>query len=211
MTTVLLIRHASCEHVGRRIAGRAPGVHLDARGTADARILADRLCTLPVAAVYSSPLERALETAGPVAAARQLPVRVAPGLHELDFGEWTGLDFEELERDPRWRAFNVHRADTQIPGGEWMRDAVGRGLGELRRFEEAHPDGIVAAVSHGDLIRGLLIHFLGMSLDDYWKVEVDPASVSIVRLRDGIGRVAAVNWTTTAPAGLVQTAQHMAS
>jgi broad specificity phosphatase PhoE len=144
--------------------------------------------------VYSGPLERAMETAGALAERLGQPVRAAAGLDELDFGEWTGRSLASLAEDPRWRAFNEARSVTRIPGGELMGEAVERAMAELARFEREHPHGVVAAVSHGDVIRGVLLRCLGTPMDDVHRLEVATASVSVVRVCPGGGHVVGVNW-----------------
>jgi broad specificity phosphatase PhoE len=197
--TALLVRHAACDHVGRRIAGRSPGVHLNAQGRAEAVVLARALGGLPITAVYSGPLERAWETAAPLAKRLGLPVLASPGLDELDFGDWTGRSLDSLAAEPVWRAFNEARDTTRIPGGELMGGAIGRAMEELVRFGREHPDQVVAAVSHGDVIRGVLLHCLGMPLNQVHRLEVAPASVSVVCLYEPVPRVLAVNWTAGSP------------
>jgi broad specificity phosphatase PhoE len=160
MTDVLLIRHAMCDPVGRAIAGRAAGVHLNPAGWREARELADRLPALPLAALFSSSLERARETAEPLAARQR---------------------------------FNSERGTTRIPGGESMSDVVTRAVGELAAMAAEYPDRLVAAVTHGDVIRALIAHYAGMPLDHMLRLEVSPASVSVVRL-GGEPRVIALNW-----------------
>ncbi|MFL5517039.1 MAG: histidine phosphatase family protein [Gemmatimonadales bacterium] len=199
MVTVLLIRHATCDHVGERIAGRAPGVHLNARGRAEAEALARALPPGRVGAIYSGPLERAVETAETLARRLGLTVRAAPGLDELDFGEWTGRTLASLDGEPRWQAFNRARSTTRIPGGELMQEAADRAAVELDRLERTHPGARVAAVSHGDVIRALLLRCLAMPLDAVHRLEVAPASVSVVEWSAGGGKVSVVNWTTDAP------------
>src|SRR5436190_881152 len=120
MTTVLLIRHGTTDDVGRRLAGRTPGRHLNEQGLREARELTLRLAETPIAAVYSSPLERAQETAAPLAAMHALPVVTRDDLTELDFGRWTAMEIGSLEGEPDWLAFNTARSDTRIPGGEMM-------------------------------------------------------------------------------------------
>jgi probable phosphomutase (TIGR03848 family) len=198
-TTLLLLRHAACDHVGHRIAGRAPGIHLNSEGRAEAAALAEGLGQLPIGAVYSGPLERAWETAAALANRLGRPVLPAPGLDELDFGEWTGRSLDSLATEPLWRKFNEARGASRIPGGESMREAVDRATAELARIRREHPDGLVAAVSHGDVIRGVLLDCLGMPLDHVHRLEVAPASVSVVRLDDPEPRVLAVNWTVGTP------------
>src|SRR5690242_3995266 len=201
MLTVLLIRHATCDHIGRRIAGRAPGTHLDPHGRAEAERLGRVLARnsqnglYRLAALYCGPLERARETAEILGRAIGTPVYEASGLDEMDFGEWTGRTLEELETDPSWRAFNAARGATRIPGGEHMSEAVDRAMADLGRLERLHPGATVGAVSHGDVIRGILLRGLRMELDDVHRLEIAPASVSVIELAEGEPRrVIALNW-----------------
>lgn len=211
MLTILLIRHATCDHVGRFIAGRAPGVHLNGAGREQARVLGGRLSRMRadapapggrLAAVYSGPLERATETAELLGRELGLPILIDPGLNELDFGAWTGRPLSELDDDPLWRAFNSAREATRIPGGELMSQAVERAVEALSRIEQAHPGALIAAVSHGDIIRGVLLRALHMCLDEIHRFEVRPASVSALEFGDGEpGRVLSVNWRADGPIG----------
>jgi broad specificity phosphatase PhoE len=189
LTILLLIRHASCDPTGRTIVGRTPGIHLNAQGREEARALAAWLTEVRFGAIYSSPLERTRETALAIAGPRGLEVRIAEGLVELDFGRWTGFGLKEVRDDPVWEAFNQRRGSTRIPGGEIMGEVVTRSLAEVRRMVDSHPDQVVAAVSHGDVIRGLLTHFLGMPIDLLPRLEVAPASVHAVRLSPGLEEV----------------------
>jgi len=198
--TLLLIRHAACDHVGRRLAGRSPGVHLNADGRHQAEALAAALARLPIGAVYSGPLERARETGAVLAERLGRPLGAASGLDELDYGDWTGRTLESLSDDPTWRAFNASRSTTRIPGGESMDEVVARAGAELERLRRAHPGGLVAAVSHGDVIRGLLLHALGVSLDHIHRLEIAPASVSVLRLfEEKVWQVLTVGWTPQGP------------
>lgn len=197
--TLLLIRHAACDHVGRRLAGRAPGVHLNDLGRRQAEALAAALTGLAVEAVYSGPLERARETAVVLARYLERPLLPAPGLDELDYGDWTGRTVESLAGDPVWQAFNAARSSTRIPGGESMTEVVARAAAELERLRRAHPEGVAAAVSHGDVIRGVLLHALGVSLDHIHRLEVAPASVSVLRLFDDAWQVLSLDWTVGGP------------
>lgn len=180
MATVLLIRHAHWEGVGHVLAGRLEGIRLSPRGTVEARRLADALATIDLAAVYTSPLERARDTAIPLAEAHGLEVREETRLLELDFGRWTGQSIAALETDPSWRRFNLERGTTRIPEGETMGEAVARAREALRDIAGAWGDALVAAVSHGDIIRGLVADALGLPLERLLQLEVDPASVSIL-------------------------------
>jgi probable phosphomutase (TIGR03848 family) len=202
MTTFLLIRHALCDPVGRQIAGRMPGVHLNEVGREQARALADRLKGLSLDALYSSPLERALETAAPIAASHGIPVQPAPGLNEVDFGEWTGRTLLELDPLPAWQRFNRFRSGSRIPGGENMAEVLSRSLAEVERLTRLHSrsDAQVAVVSHGDVLRMLVVHALGMTADLLHRLELNPASVSLLQIEDYGPRVLLLNSTEGWPA-----------
>lgn len=182
MTTILLIRHASTDDVGRRLSGRAPGTHLNDRGVAEARHLADRLEAVPLAAIYCSPLERARDTAQPIARTRSLSIREQLDLIELDFGEWTGRDIDSLRADPAWQQFNSHRSGTRIPGGETLLEVQARVVKALTDLHGVHDGENVAVVTHADVIRAALAYFAGMPIDLSLRLDIAPASVSIVRL-----------------------------
>jgi broad specificity phosphatase PhoE len=197
---LFLIRHGMVEPVGRSIAGRMPGVHLNAEGLAQAARLAECLASVPIERIHSSPLERALETAEPISRRLGVPVQAAPGLLELDFGEWTGRTLVELAEDDHWKRFNTRRESTRIPGGETMAEAVDRGKAAVDQIGRITGDGMAAAVTHGDIIRGLLVAWLGMPIGDLFRLEVDPGSVSVVQLAAGATpRVRAINWRPGRP------------
>lgn len=191
-TTVLLVRHAMCDAVGRWIAGRASGVHLNQEGRRQATLLAKALGGLPLEAVYSSPLERAIETAEPLAGRLGVTIQPVLDLIELDFGEWTGRTLQELEPLPLWQAWNRARGSARIPGGECMADVVDRACRGLELIRKSHPGRMALAVTHGDVIRGVLVHLLGMPLDLILRVEVNPASVSVLRFDGSEPRIAAL-------------------
>lgn len=197
MTTFLLIRHALCDPVGQAIAGRRPGIHLNQAGKTQAEALATRLADLSLAAIYSSPLERALETARAIGGRQRLDVQVAPGLNEIDFGDWTGRRIIELDQMPDWQAFNTFRSGTQIPGGETMLQVLTRAVAEMNRLRNAHPSpgALVAVVSHGDVLRALVAHSLGVPLDLFQRLELGPASVTILDLNSDGPRLLLLNST----------------
>jgi broad specificity phosphatase PhoE len=201
VTTFLLIRHAHCDPIGISIAGRAPGVHLNDRGRAEAEQLGERLAPLRITGIYSSPLERALETAGPMARRQEVGVETAPGLLEIDFGAWTGKTLNELHRLAEWKAFNSYRSGTRIPGGEIMAEVLARALAELDRIARRHSDSdsLLAIVSHGDVLRTLVGHFLGIPADLFQRLEISPASVTVVSLDSDGARVLLLNSTSGWP------------
>ncbi|RVU20533.1 histidine phosphatase family protein [Methylobacterium oryzihabitans] len=187
MTVLRLVRHASHGRVGSVLCGRMPGVTLDAAGLEEADALARRLAGCGAERVLTSPQPRAGATAAPVAAALGLTAEVADDLDEIDFGAWTGRGFADLDGDPDWRAWNERRGSARPPGGESMAQAQDRIVGLMDRLAEAGNAAIL--VGHGEVIRAALLHVLGLPLDAWHRIEVAPASVSMVELWAGGGRV----------------------
>lgn len=192
-TTFLLIRHAMTDSVGRTLAGRMPGVHLNDAGQAQAQALAERLAVVPLSALYSSPLERARETAQPLADRQGLTIRVAEEIGELDYGDWTGRAFEELAGQVQWDHYNTFRSGTRIPNGELMLEAQARIVTFMERLRAEYPGGIVALISHSDLLKAALAYFLGAPLDLFGRIEIEPASVSGVEFNDWGPRILYIN------------------
>jgi broad specificity phosphatase PhoE len=182
MTTFALIRHASHGLLGHTMVGRAPGVPLSPDGVREAERLAERLEGSGVGALYSSPLERARATAAPIAARLRLRVQIADELNEIDFGDWTNRTLTDLHDLEEWRRFNLFRSSSRIPNGEAMMDVQARMLRLIERLCSVHPDLTVALVSHGDVIKATLAHHLGVPLDLFQRIEISPASVSLVRI-----------------------------
>jgi len=195
MTVLLLVRHGLTDATGERLYGRTEGVHLSERGRAQAEDLARRLDALPIEAVYTSPLERCRETAGPIAAFAGVRVRTASGLLETDTGEWTGRSFKQIGRTRLWRRIRVLPSSARFPAGESLTEVQARAIRALDRIVEGHPKGLVAVVSHGDPIRLALAHYAGVPLDLFQRLEVEPASVSAVALGSGPPRILRVNDT----------------
>ncbi|MBV9198320.1 MAG: histidine phosphatase family protein [Alphaproteobacteria bacterium] len=193
MTVFHLLRHG--EHVlrGRVLAGRTPGVGLSGRGRAEIAAVADRLAEERVAALCSSPLQRARETAEIVAGKLALPIEYREDVIELDFGEWTGLTFDAVRLDERWRLWSTCRSIATVPGGESMRQVQERVVKALFELHQTHPDGTVVVVSHGDVIRAALLFALGMPLDFYSRIEVGLSSISTIQIDNSGIRVLGVN------------------
>ena len=194
-TTFLLIRHAAHGLLGHKMAGCMSGVCLNEAGQAQAGQLAERLASIPLDAIYSSPLERAQETAAPLAARLGLPVQTCPAIVEINYGDWTGLTFEELQAHPEWLPYNQFRSGSRIPGGEMMLEAQARVVTQMQQLCLQHPDQRIALVSHADIIKGALAYYLGMPLDLFLRLEISPASVSILTLNEYGPKVLCVNDT----------------
>ena len=193
MTTVLLIRHGMTDAVGQRIVGWLPGVGLNVEGLRQVARLRDELQGVKLDAIYSSPLERAALTANAIAAPHSIGVQTREGLGEVRFGDWTGKTLAELDGDEQWRRWNALRSCGRAPNGESMLETQSRMFDELMHARGSYPDGTVALVSHADPIRSLLVYVLGMSMDVFLRLRVDPASVSIVRVSDWLLEVAGIN------------------
>jgi probable phosphoglycerate mutase len=177
-TTFLLLRHASHDLLGRVLAGRAPGVWLNDRGRAEAARLGEELARQPVHALYASPMERTQETARFLAERLGLELRLDDAFHEIDFREWTARSFDELAPWPEWQLWNRARHAAQPPGGETMAGAQARFVRGLERLAKQHAGECVAIVSHGDVIKAALMHYLEIPLSLIMRLEVEPASVS---------------------------------
>ncbi len=199
MTTFYLIRHALCDSVGKRLAGRTPGVPLNAAGREQAVRLADRLAAVRFDAIVSSPLDRARETAGAIALRHGPAVTTDDGVIEFDLGEWTGAEIASLAEDERWQRFNRFRSGTRAPDGESMREVQARAVGVLEALAYTHPTGQVAVVSHLDVLRSALCHYLGMPLDFYDRLDLAPASVTILEVTEWGARLVRLGETSDLP------------
>lgn len=195
MTKFLLVRHATTNSVGKRLSGRTPGVSLNIEGQAQAQNLAQRLAGLPINAIYSSPLERTLETAAPVAAIHHLDTIIDENFLEINFGEWTNKTFDELQTQNQFTYFNTFRSCTRIPGGELMLEAQTRIVNGLLKLTLKHPHQTIMVVSHSDLIKAAVAYFAGIHLDMFQRIEISPASVSVIELYEETARLILLNHT----------------
>jgi probable phosphomutase (TIGR03848 family) len=195
VTTLLFIRHGAHTLGADRIPGRMRGVHLSPLGRDQVARLADRLAGLTISAVYSSPLERTLETADPIAERLGLHVQTSPAINEVDYGEWTGMEFDALGLRQDWNRWNTFRSGSRAPGGESMLEVQVRAVSEAMRLTREHQGQLVAVVSHGDVIRAAMLYLLGMPLDLLARLEISLASVSIVQMREFGPLVTCVNST----------------
>lgn len=191
--TLFLLRHAAHDRVADTLCGRMPGVALGATGHAQAAALAARLRGEAVEALHTSPLQRCRETAAPIGEVLGTTPLIENALAEIDFGEWTGRRFAELQDDPRWRHWNSARDEAAAPGGESMRAAQHRALGWIEATRRRRPDGRMALVSHGDVIKAAICHFLGLPLQGYERFDIAPASLSTLVVWEGGGKVLGLN------------------
>jgi probable phosphomutase (TIGR03848 family) len=180
-TVLLLVRHGLTPTTGKVLPGRAPGLHLSDDGRKQADAAAQRIARVPkIAAIYSSPLERARETAAPLARARRMPIRIERGLLECDFGGWTGRKLDELRKKPEWDVVQRHPSAFRFPDGESFTEMQTRITGALARLVAQHPGRVVVAVSHADPIKAAVAHALGMPLDLFQRVVIGTASITAI-------------------------------
>lgn len=180
-TVVILVRHGVTPTTGQVLPGRAPGLHLSETGQEQAREVAQRLTGLPVAAVYTSPMERTRETAAPTAELFGLEAQLTDELVECDFGEWTGGKLAELATLPEWKTVQQSPSEFRFPGGESFVEMQDRMVAVLGEIAARHRGQIVACFSHADPIKAAVTHLAGRPLDEFQRVAVDPASVSVVK------------------------------
>lgn len=189
MATVVLVRHArSTANASGVLTGRLGGVRLDDTGRRQAERVGLRLTAVPLAALVTSPLQRCRETASAIAAAQRSAPDVTPerGLVECDYGEWQGRPLTELAREKLWRAIQRHPASVTFPAGESMAAMSARAVAAVRRHDaqveaQVGARGVWAAVTHGDLVKAIIADALGLHLDLFQRIHVDPGSVSVVR------------------------------
>lgn len=194
MPILLLIRHGDNDLFKTRIAGRTPGVHLNADGLRQAQLLTQSLSGAPLTAIYSSPLERALETAAPLAADHHLEVRVHAGLIEVDYGRFQGRTYRQLDRTRLWKLVQDRASAVQFPGGESLAAVMQRASATLDELAQQYDDNhLIACVTHGDVIRLAVAHYLGIPLDAYHCLSVSTASITTLELGQSRPRLLNLN------------------
>lgn len=191
LTTVLLVRHGLTAVTGTTLLGWTPGVGLDERGRAQARALAERLAGVPLAAIVASPLDRCQQTAAEIAGRRPDRAGTPGGAQEIStddrigechYGDWTGQELARLVKDPLWKVVQSHPSAVTFPGGEALRDTQARGVAAVRDWNSRlGPDATWLLCSHGDVIRTIVADALGMHLDLYHRITVDPCSLTVIR------------------------------
>jgi probable phosphomutase (TIGR03848 family) len=193
---VLFVRHGQTATTGTILPGRAPGLHLADAGREQATAAAGRIAELDrLDAVYASPLERARETASPIAAARQQKVRIDRGLLECDFGDWTGGELRKLMKLPEWGTVQRAPSTFRFPNGESFSEMQHRIVSAIDRLRAAHSGGTIVCVSHADPIKAAVAHALGTHLDLFQRIVISTCAVSIIVYGTGAPAVLAVNST----------------
>lgn len=184
-TRFLLVRHATCALTDSILLGRTLDPPLDARGRAQARVLAKQLRGEQPARIECGPRKRTRQTAHTIAAALHRDVQIAPELDELDFGAWSGHSFADLERDPEWRRWNRERAHAHTPAGTRIAEVQAMLASHLQKLAGVHPDASVMLVTHAEIIRALVMHALHAPVDHWALYEIPPASVTRLTVHNG--------------------------
>jgi len=186
VTTLILLRHGrSSANTSGVLAGRRAGVELDDTGKGQAWALAQRLKPVPLAAVVTSPMERCQQTVAPLLAGRELTPVVDGELAEVDYGDWTGRELRTLSKEPLWRVVQQHPSAAIFPGGEGLAAMQARAVAAIRGYDaklavEHDPHAVWLACTHGDVIKAVLADALGLHLDSFQRIMVDPCSISVV-------------------------------
>ena len=194
---LFLVRHALTPQTGDRLSGWTPGISLSDEGRAQVAGLVERMRPVALDVVYSSPLERCVQTAKPVASSKGLRVRVRDTLGEVHYGDWTGRRLRTLAKTKLWRRIMARPSTVRFPGGETILETQIRAVSALDALAEQHPNRSVAVFTHADVIRVVLAHYAGVHLDLYQRLTVSPVSVTALWLGQGGPRILKVNDTGT--------------
>lgn len=209
VATLILLRHARSSANGSgTLAGRTAGIGLDPAGTGQVTGLLERLAAVPLAGIVASPLQRCQATIADLAAARELSPVVEPRLSEVDYGGWTGRKVSELAQEPLWKVVQQHPSAAVFPDGEGLAQVQARAVAAIRehdaRITAAHgANAIWLACSHGDVIKSVLADALGLHLDGFQRIVVDPCSISVVRYTETRPFVLKINDTGSDVSGLL--------
>jgi probable phosphomutase (TIGR03848 family) len=196
MSLLFLVRHGLTAQTGHRLYGRSAGIDLDARGRAQAEQLVERFDGVKLTAIYSSPLERCVQTVEPLAAARRIAIRTDPDLLEMDAGDWTGRTLGQVRRTAAWKVVQQTPSAFAFPGGgEAFPDAQARAVGAVERIARRHHRGAVVVATHGDIVRIVIAHLAGAALDEFQRFVVDTTGVSVALIGGDRPRVLLVNDT----------------
>ena len=184
MTTFFMVRHAVTEHTGKRLSGWMEGIALNEQGRNQAERVGEALADVKFEAIYSSPIERTNETARAIAIHHDVRVSTRRALGEVEYGGWTNRPLRSLMRTKLWGPVQRFPSAARFPDGESLREVQVRALEEIERIAEDHPKGNVCCVSHGDVIKLVLAHYMGVHIDLFQRLVVAPASISVFSLSE---------------------------
>jgi probable phosphomutase (TIGR03848 family) len=198
VTVFYFVRHGVTAHTGHKLSGWMPGIHLTDEGRVQAEAAAGMLESVPFKAIYSSPIDRTMETAAPIARLHGLQIEEAPNLGEVEYGKWSNRTFKTLVRTKLWERLQRYPSGVRFPEGETLREVQTRAVEEVENIAALRRKQIVCCVSHADVIRLLAAHYLGVHIDLFQRLTVAPGSVSVIALNEGRPLVVSLN-TTPAP------------
>ncbi|MGH2776030.1 MAG: MSMEG_4193 family putative phosphomutase [Actinomycetota bacterium] len=201
MTIFYLVRHGVTSHTGHRLSGRMPDIHLSDAGIAEAEVAATSLAKVRLKSIYSSPIDRCIETARTIAHKHHLVVRTRKDLTEVEYGTWTNKSLKTVARTKLWSSVQKWPSGTRFPGGESFVEIQSRGVAVLEDLRIRHPKDRICVVSHGDVIRLVLAHYLGIHLDLFQRILVTPASISVLSVTDSGPTVLTLNAPPGSPLG----------
>ena len=193
MTTVYLVRHAVTSHTGHKLTGWMEGVHLTDEGRQQAERTAELLAEVPFKAVYASPIDRTIETARIVASPHGLEVKVNHEIGEVRYGKWTNRPLKTLARTKLWATVQRWPSAVRFPEGETLREVQTRAVDEIERLRNERPRDTICCVSHGDVIKLIVAHYLGVHIDLFQRIFIGPASVSVINVSDYGPQVMSLN------------------
>lgn len=201
MTIFYLVRHGVTSHTGHRLSGRMPDIHLSDAGLAEAEVAATSLAKVRLKSIYSSPIDRCIETARTIANKHLLPVRTRKDLAEVEYGTWTNKSLKTVARTKLWSSVQKWPAGTRFPEGESFVEIQSRGVAVLEDLRIRHPKDRICVVSHGDVIRLVMAHYMGIHLDLFQRILVTPASISVLSVTDSGPVVLTLNAPPGSPLG----------
>lgn len=201
MTIFYLVRHGVTSHTGHRLSGRMPDIHLSEAGMSEAEVVATSLAKVRLKSIYSSPIDRCIETARTIANKHRLVVRTRKDLAEVEYGTWTNKSLKTVARTKLWSSVQKWPAGTRFPEGESFVEIQSRGVAVLEDLRARHPKDRICVVSHGDVIRLVMAHYMGIHLDLFQRILVTPASISVLSVTDSGPVVLTLNAPPGSPLG----------
>jgi probable phosphomutase (TIGR03848 family) len=201
VTIFYLVRHGVTSHTGRRLSGRTPGVRMTEAGRTEVEGAANTLANVRLKAIYSSPVDRCIETARIIAKAHGLAVRTRKDLSEVEYGAWTNKSLKSVARTKLWSSVQKWPSGTRFPDGESFVEIQTRGVAILEELRIRHPKDHVCIVSHGDVIRLVMAHYMGIHLDLFQRIHIGPGSISVLGISDSGPAVLTLNAPPGSPLG----------